>query len=276
MSRARRLILIVDSDHSATTTNQGILEGRGYSVRVAHSASEAEREIHNGIPDLVMMDVCLGGIDGSDLMRRLRHHAASLRVCFVSGEFGQDALEIARSADPVGYLVKPVSPQQLLATVHLCLPAAELAVTGENALDDKLTGLPGREAFLAKLRSTSGDCFAAVFDMNHAGHFRDRYGDPAMDNIILALSQYLAQTVPAGCFLARWAEHAFAVLVKGVTRSDFQHVVATMIGSPLHYQLPLTHAGVVFHRSVMIRLSCSARTFFGSSGGLVAKDLARL
>jgi PAS domain S-box-containing protein len=76
-------------------------------------------------PDLVLLDIQLPGIDGHEVLRRLRQHTALQHtpVIAVSANAMPDDLEQARAAGFSGYLTKPLDMQRLLAAVDQALAA---------------------------------------------------------------------------------------------------------------------------------------------------------
>ena len=69
---AHESILVVDDQPASTKLIQSILAGEGYQVLVAANATEALQALQNSMPDLILMDIHLPGLDGSALMRLLK------------------------------------------------------------------------------------------------------------------------------------------------------------------------------------------------------------
>jgi len=65
-------VLVVDDEISLVQLCQLILEDAGYNVRGAVSGSEALRLINEEMPDLVLLDVMMPGMDGIEVCRRIR------------------------------------------------------------------------------------------------------------------------------------------------------------------------------------------------------------
>lgn len=65
-------VLVVDDEISLVQLCQLILEDAGYDVRGANSGLEALRLIHEEIPDLVLLDVMMPGMDGLEVCREIR------------------------------------------------------------------------------------------------------------------------------------------------------------------------------------------------------------
>lgn len=71
MAKSKK-ILIVDDERSLVELCQIILEAAGFDVRGAHSGREALNMITEEVPDLVLLDVMMPGMDGIEVCRRIR------------------------------------------------------------------------------------------------------------------------------------------------------------------------------------------------------------
>jgi DNA-binding response OmpR family regulator len=65
-------VLVVDDEISLVLLCQFILEDAGYEVRGANSGTDALQLIHEEIPDLVLLDVMMPGMDGFEVCREIR------------------------------------------------------------------------------------------------------------------------------------------------------------------------------------------------------------
>ncbi|MCL4267219.1 MAG: response regulator [Anaerolineae bacterium] len=72
-------VLVVDDEISLVQLCQLILEDAGYEVRGAVSGTEALRLIHEDIPDLILLDVMMPGMDGIELCREIRRRYVAER-----------------------------------------------------------------------------------------------------------------------------------------------------------------------------------------------------
>ena len=79
-------ILVVDDSKLVTDIVKMRLSMYGYEVRLAHSGEEALAEIANEVPDLLVLDVHMPGIDGYEVCRRLRDNPAldDLRIIMLT------------------------------------------------------------------------------------------------------------------------------------------------------------------------------------------------
>ena len=120
---ALRQILVVDDDDAASAQLLALLAGDGAEVRRAITGDEGLASALADPPQLVLLEVNLPGMCGYELLRRLRETLGdALPVVFMSGERTEPFDRVAGmllGADD--YIVKPFSPDELLARVRRLL-----------------------------------------------------------------------------------------------------------------------------------------------------------
>jgi len=123
-------VLVVDDDQRARTVVAWQLEADGFAVTEAGDGPAALAQIERDRPDLVVLDLSLPGMDGLDVLRRVREAegraaagaaAAPLPVIVLSGRGGETDRIIGLDLGADDYLVKPFSPGELAARVRSVL-----------------------------------------------------------------------------------------------------------------------------------------------------------
>jgi DNA-binding response OmpR family regulator len=104
--------LVVDDDPALRLLVRVNLELDGFVVEEAASVEEADTAVRNAKPDVVLLDVHLGGVRSEDLLGRLR--AQGIPVVLVTGSADVD--ELRGLADDV--LTKPFQPTTLVDTAR--------------------------------------------------------------------------------------------------------------------------------------------------------------
>jgi two-component system response regulator ResD len=140
---ARGSVLVVDDEPTIAEVVARYLERAGYRTRVAADGVEAIAAATDQRPDLVVLDLMLPGIDGLEVMRRLREHdreRIAVILLTAKGEESDRIVGLRLGADD--YVVKPFSPAELVARVDAVLrrfdtsPAHEAPlVMGEIEID---------------------------------------------------------------------------------------------------------------------------------------------
>jgi two-component system, OmpR family, response regulator ResD len=127
-SPSRGSVLVVDDEPTIAEVVSRYLERAGYATTVAHDGAEALASAQRGRPDLVVLDLMLPGVDGLEVLRRLREDAAPPGVILLTakGEESDRVIGLRQGADD--YVVKPFSPAELVARVDAVLRRVERPV----------------------------------------------------------------------------------------------------------------------------------------------------
>ncbi|MCQ4160794.1 response regulator [Roseomonas sp. GC11] len=112
-------VLLVDDEPMVRRLLADALRERGLSVTAVESAAAALAEqARDGFFDLLVTDLAMPGLDGLELLRRLRKRQARLPALLLTGHLAEaspEALRQARAEGPFALLHKPVGPEQVLA-----------------------------------------------------------------------------------------------------------------------------------------------------------------
>ncbi|HKV08014.1 MAG TPA: response regulator [Thermoanaerobaculia bacterium] len=119
MTELRRRVLIVDDEPNIVVSLEFLLRQQGYEVLVAKDGEEALATVAERLPELVVLDVMLPGIDGFEVCRRLRERAdlAGLKIVLLTAR-GRDVERVRgleEGAD--AYVTKPFSTRDLMKQV---------------------------------------------------------------------------------------------------------------------------------------------------------------
>lgn len=127
MSKKQNAILIVDDDKSIRTSLAAILEQEGYEVDKAENGSEAIEKSNNRIFDLVLVDMRLPDMMGTELLSKVKERTPPTAKIMVTGYPSmQNAINsVNEGAD--GYLLKPVDAETLLNAIRTHLQKREEA-----------------------------------------------------------------------------------------------------------------------------------------------------
>ncbi|HET9210672.1 MAG TPA: response regulator [Thermoanaerobaculia bacterium] len=109
------LILIVDDHPTNLKLVSEVLQAAGYEVLRAVDADQALAVLQQSLPDLILMDIALPGMNGLELTRKLKEDAATRQIRIVAltafAMKGDD--QKARDAGCDGYIAKPVNTRRL-------------------------------------------------------------------------------------------------------------------------------------------------------------------
>ena len=121
----KRILVVEDTEDNRLILGD-LLSNAGYALIEAVDGLEGVAAAEREKPDLILMDIQLPGIDGYEATRRIRAIPALAGVPIIAvtsyALSGDEAK--TREAGCDGYVAKPYSPRQLLATVRQFLPEA--------------------------------------------------------------------------------------------------------------------------------------------------------
>ncbi len=121
-------ILAVDDDTRSIETLRRVLEREQYTVRIARSGIEALAEIKQQMPDLVLLDVSMPGMDGFEVCRRLREHEETqlLPVAMLTGLNDDESRIMGLENGADDFINKPFERPVLLARIRSLLRVRRL------------------------------------------------------------------------------------------------------------------------------------------------------
>jgi two-component system, OmpR family, response regulator ResD len=138
---SRGSVLVVDDEPTIGEVVGRYLQRAGYATRVVHDGRGALSAVESERPDLVVLDLMLPGLDGLEVMRRLRDRDPAARLAIIlltaRGEESDRVIGLRLGADD--YVVKPFSPAELVARVDAVLRRVD--TTGEPEAPLRFDGL---------------------------------------------------------------------------------------------------------------------------------------
>ncbi|MFI5494559.1 response regulator transcription factor [Actinoplanes sp. NPDC051859] len=166
-------VLVVDDDPTVSDVVRRYLEQDGCRVRLAENGAAALAAAAEEMPDIVVLDLMMPGIDGIEVCRRLRQHAPDLPVVMLTalGEEPDRVLGLEAGADD--YVTKPFSPRELTLRIRSILRRAGQTERPQPVLvdGDLVADTSRRVATIGgvPVKLTKGEFDLLVFLMTHAG-----------------------------------------------------------------------------------------------------------
>jgi two-component system cell cycle response regulator DivK len=115
---------VVEDNEDNRGIFRDLLTGAGYELVEASTGEEGVTLAERHVPDLILMDLQLPGIDGCEAARRIKANSALRRIPIIAvtsyAMSGDDAKALAAGCD--AYVAKPFIPRALLAVVREHLP----------------------------------------------------------------------------------------------------------------------------------------------------------
>jgi diguanylate cyclase (GGDEF)-like protein len=221
----RAVVLIVDDEISNIEIMNAALEDH-YEVCFATSGEEAIKIARTVLPDLILLDVLMPGIDGYEVCRTLKQDAllADVPVIFSTGLGDLNAEAYGLSLGAIDYITKPIQPVILAARVRNHIELKNLRdELAQMAVTDALTGLSNRRHLedvlkteTARLTRTGEWLSFIMVDIDFFKLFNDTYGHPVGDRCIAMVAAALNRAVRRAADLsARYGGEEFACVLPG-------------------------------------------------------------
>jgi two-component system nitrogen regulation response regulator NtrX len=119
-------VLIVDDEAEVRTALAGILEDDGYTIRFAENGEQCLQAVTDRVPALVLLDIWMEGMDGLEVLSRLKRRVPDLPVIMISGHGTIETAVQATQKGAYDFIEKPPSVDRLLLTVQNAIRAARL------------------------------------------------------------------------------------------------------------------------------------------------------
>jgi diguanylate cyclase (GGDEF)-like protein len=236
--RTRNTLLIVDDEDENLEMLAHILD-TDYTVYTAANGENAVERAKEHIPDLILLDILMPGMDGYQTLARLKGHEKlrNIPVIFITGLDSDEDEEKGLALDAADYITKPFSSMIVKLRVRNQIQIINQLRTIERlSMMDQLTELPNRRSLDERLRMEWRQAkrehtpiSILMLDVDNFKRFNDIYGHQQGDLVLQIVANILPQSFRrAGDFAARWGGEEFIVLLPN-TFLDGALVVAEKI-----------------------------------------------
>ena len=122
-----KILIVEDERMLAEMMKRNFLEGQ-FTVRTCYNGSDALALVTADLPDLIILDVMIPGMDGWEILSKIKSdpHTASVPVIICTGKDSVQDVERSYRAGAQAYLIKPFSFQTLLKKVAAVLDIEKL------------------------------------------------------------------------------------------------------------------------------------------------------
>lgn len=241
-------ILLVDDTPGNLDVMLEHLGNHQFNISVALNGYEAIELAQSVVPDIILMDVMMPGIDGFETCKILKANEITKNIPLIFMTALSDAENVVKGFEVGGvdYVTKPLQYQEVLARLkaHLTIRQQQLKLEKINqelldknelitaqshrleqmARTDPLTGLGNRRDFLERLEQEqaasirTGKMFSVVLaDIDHFKDFNDKYGHECGDNVLVTIATTLQKLLRKQDSVARWGGEEFVILLRETT-----------------------------------------------------------
>jgi len=257
-------VLYVEDDKTVRDTMLLFFKSYFKKVVCACSGEEGFRYFQEGDFDLIITDINMPGMNGLEMIRKIRNIDDTVPVVIVSAYSDIHYFQSAIGNGVDGYLIKPLDPNQfdeVIETIKAKITKykeqeAYLQKQHQRANFDQLTGLYNRYKMdelyegIVQKRSTFS---VALIDLDHFKQINDRYGHEEGDRILTEFAQLFAGRLNASCYVGRWGGEEFIVLFPGLSLQEAKTVLEEARREVSTYDFRLERAvtfsaGIATHR----------------------------
>src|SRR5512134_1790729 len=125
---AKAQVLIVDDEEGIRESLSQIIEDDGYETVTASSGEDAIKTVQETLPDLVLLDIWMSGIDGIQTLQEIKAMHPDLPVIMISGHANIESAIKATKMGAYDLLEKPLSLDKVLLSVQRALEKKNLEI----------------------------------------------------------------------------------------------------------------------------------------------------
>ncbi|MGV0027716.1 response regulator [Phormidesmis priestleyi] len=150
-------ILIVDDNPTNLSVLSQTLESVGFEVRVAIDGASALEKVNNQLPELILLDIEMPGMNGFEACSQLKLNATTqdIPVIFMTALADTANKVKGLSLGAVDYITKPFEREEVLARVNVHLQLRQLTVQLEQRVLDRTAALQNAQVQLVQQEKLS-------------------------------------------------------------------------------------------------------------------------
>jgi CheY-like chemotaxis protein len=114
-------VLLIDDDHDFLRITSFWLQSKGYEVVTVEDGKQALKRVQKEEFDAIFLDFCLPGMDGIEVLRRIRETEEDLPIILVTAYPDPDSITRAKKFNISGYFPKTSPFEQLASIVDVVL-----------------------------------------------------------------------------------------------------------------------------------------------------------
>ena len=239
-------MLVVDDERLERRLVEKTLARLGHEIILADSGEAAWKHIQNGHIRFVITDWNMPGIDGIQLIQKIRSSQQSgyVYVILITSNNRNEEVVAGLHSGADDYIKKPFIPSELEARVAVgerVLTLEDNLVHAKNQLEklamvDSLTGLVNRRAIykftrgeLERARRIADPISVIFLDIDKFKHVNDTHGHLIGDEALKLVSQIIRQRSRTYDGIGRWAGDEFLVVMPGTHPQDAQKTAQRII-----------------------------------------------
>jgi len=262
MSKSISNILIIDDNPSNIDFLLGLLTE--YDISAAVDGERALEQIAQEMPDLILLDVSMPGMDGYEVCSIIKSNPKTKDIPILFLSANTDAESVVKGFDVGGvdYITKPYRPREVLARVETHLKLKQLRDELEKlAYEDPMTGIANRRRFFEKANNlftkVKSEClplYLFAVDIDKFKEINDTFGHNVGDEVIMLFVKIVKKELGKGNCFARFGGDEFVIILMHMSREEALNIVKKiqkniaethfLLGSVVHFTVSMGMAEV--------------------------------
>ncbi|MDY0041619.1 MAG: response regulator [Desulforhabdus sp.] len=111
-------VLLVDDEEEFVLALAERLQLRDLDVSVVYNGEQALQAIHDDVPDIILLDLNMPGMDGLEVLKRVKKNRPQIEVVILTGHGSEKDAEIAQRLGAFGYLQKPLDIGEIVQALN--------------------------------------------------------------------------------------------------------------------------------------------------------------
>jgi len=230
---AKGKVLIVDDAPDTLEIIQKLLHYAGYDVMIASTGEEGVKKVEEEKPDVVLMDINLPGMDGTEALRKIRVINPIQCVVMLTAFATVDNAILSLKEGALDFVKKPFENEHLIHIVNQCMEKYKTLKEKEKleeevrrlSITDDLTGLYNHRHFfktleveLARLKRQKTSLSLLMFDLDNFKRYNDLYGHLEGDKVLKSIGEIVMHSIRYNVDSGyRYGGDEFAVLLIGAS-----------------------------------------------------------
>jgi len=148
------IVFVVDDDISVRESLELLIQKQGWRPKTFSSAQEFLESPRVRVPNCLLLDISLPGLNGLDLQKRIAIERVDMPIIFITGYGDVPKSVEAMKGGAAEFLTKPLNHEVLLSAIRQSLERSRLALTREaelQTLRERYASLTGRERVVMAL-----------------------------------------------------------------------------------------------------------------------------
>jgi len=236
------LVLIVDDVAKNLQVLGTILSKQEYKVAAANNGEQAIKIAKKTLPDLILLDIMMPGIDGLEICARLKKDPGTkdIPVIFLTAKIESEDIVKGFETGAVDYVTKPFNSTELLARTktHLELKINRdlLKIKNEQlrklAITDSMTGLYNHRYIIDSLSERIAEAkrykqslSVAMLDIDYFKKVNDKYGHLFGDFVLVRISTIIEESIRETDIAGRYGGEEYLIIF---TNTDKKSALNTL------------------------------------------------